>query len=139
MNIAKAARATGLTPDTIRFYERKGVLPAPARRTNGYREYNAEHLASLRLARGLREMELPLDGVAEIVRVAHDATCGDVRKALAESMEETLGQIDERIRKLRRTRQRLEAMLTGIRGMGARSKRVPGLTPCACVKLIDQV
>ena len=137
MNIAEAARQTGLTVDTIRYYERRGVLPKPPRRANRYRYYDDEHIASLRLAHGLRELELPLEKMAGIVRVAHDATCGDVRQALASSIEESVAQIDERVRKLRRTRERLGTILDGVRSMSDRSRRVPGLAPCPCVRLVD--
>lgn len=136
MNIAKAARESGLTVDTIRYYERRGVLPRPARRANGYRDYDEEHLTALRLAHGLRELELPLDHVAEIVRVAHDATCGDVRQALAARIDAAMNEIDGRIEKLRATRERLRAISEGVRSMSARTGRVPGLKPCACVRMV---
>ena len=138
MNIQQAARETGLTADTIRYYERRGVLPPPVRSKNGYRDYGEPHLASLRLARGLRELELPLDQVALIVGVAHDAFCGDVRRALERSIQETLVQIDERIEKLEHTRTRLRAIRKGIRSMAPESERVPGITPCACVQLVRE-
>lgn len=96
MNIAQAARETGLSIDTIRYYERRGVLPPPVRRPNRYRDYDAQHLAALKLAHGLRELELPLDHVADIVRVAHDATCGDVRETLITSIEESVVEIEAR-------------------------------------------
>ncbi len=136
MNILQAARETGLTPDTIRYYERRGVLPPPVRSKNGYRDYTEPHLASLRLARGLRELELPLDEVALIVGVAHDAFCGDVRRALEGSIRNTLVQIDERIEKLEHARARLKAIRKGIRSMNPESEQVPGLAPCDCVRLV---
>ena len=61
MNIQKAAEASGLTADTIRFYEREGVVPPAPRRENGYREYTSEHVAVLRLARGLRDLPVTCD------------------------------------------------------------------------------
>jgi DNA-binding transcriptional MerR regulator len=137
MNIAEAARESGLSTDTIRYYERRGVLPPPNRRANRYRDYDETHVAALKLAHGLRELELPLDQVAGIVRVAHDATCGDVRHTLLASMEGTISRVDKRLAQLRRTRQRLRAIAKGVRSMNARSRRVPGLTPCACVRLVD--
>lgn len=138
MNIQQAARETGLTPDTIRYYERRGVLPPPVRSKNGYRDYSEPHLASLRLARGLRELELPLERVGLIVGVAHDAYCGDVRRALEGSVRDTLVQIDERIDQLQHTRTRLRAIRKGIRSMTPESERVPGITPCACVQLVGE-
>ncbi len=60
MNIQEAAHRSGLSADTIRFYERKGVLPRPPRGANGYRQYTEEHVATLEFARGLRDLNLPL-------------------------------------------------------------------------------
>ncbi len=60
MNIREAAATSGLSADTIRFYEKKGVLPRPPRRDNGYRSYTDEHVATLRLARGLKDLGLGL-------------------------------------------------------------------------------
>ncbi len=70
MNIRQAANASSLTPDTIRFYEKKGILPHPPRLASGYRHYAEEHVSTLRLANGLREFELPLAEVAPILSVA---------------------------------------------------------------------
>ena len=136
MNILQAARETGLTPDTIRYYERRGVLPPAVRTKNGYRDYAEPHLASLRLAGGLRDLELPLDQVALIVGVAHDASCGDVRRALDASIRQTLAQIEARIDQLRRTHSRLMGVRQGVRSMKPNSERVPGITPCECARLI---
>jgi MerR family copper efflux transcriptional regulator len=138
MNISDAARASGLTIDTIRYYERRGVLPRPVRRANGYRDYDEAHLAALRLAHGLRDLEMPLDDVRVIVQVAHDARCGDVREALAAKIDEEIDGIEERIRKLRRTREQLRVILDGVRSMSARELRVPGLAPCACLRIVDE-
>jgi MerR family copper efflux transcriptional regulator len=138
MNIASAARESGLTTDTIRYYERSGVLPRPTRRPNGYRDYDEAHVAALKLAHGLREVEMPLDEVREIVRVAHDATCGDVRQALSGKIEGSITEIEGRIRKLRQTRARLSAILEGVRSMGSRGRRIPGLAPCPCVRIVGE-
>lgn len=137
MQIAEAARQSGLSTDTIRYYERIGVLPPSVRRSNDYRDYDETHLAALKLAHGLRELELPLGQIAAIVRAAHDATCGDVRQALVASIDESVKRIDERTAQLRRTRRRLRTLAKAVDSMSARSRRVPGLTPCGCVRLVD--
>ncbi len=69
MNIQEAAEASGLSADTIRFYERKRVLPRPPRAANGYRAYTEEHLATLRLTKSLRDLGLPLSEIGSIVAV----------------------------------------------------------------------
>lgn len=135
MNIQKAAEASGLTADTIRFYEREGVVPPAPRRENGYREYTSEHVAVLRLARGLRDLGAPLTDVATILPVAHDGTCGDLREALIGTLAEVLSGITTRIEDLGRTRGELTAILDGLREMEPTDIRVPGLDGCRCVEL----
>lgn len=56
MRIGELAKATGTKAETIRYYEREGILPAADRTTGNYRDYSNEHLATLsfvRRARGL--------------------------------------------------------------------------------------
>ena len=138
MNIQQASRASGLTADTIRFYEKKGVLPAPPRRANGYREYTDEHIVTLRLAKGLRDLGLPLSDVGAILPVAHDGACGDLRGALTETLTEALAEFERRIGELVQTRDHVASILDGLRKMQPRDSRVPGMTPCRCVQLVSE-
>ena len=135
MNIQKAAEASGLTADTIRFYEKEGVVPPAPRRENGYREYTDEHVAVLRLARGLRDLGAPLTDVATILPVAHDGTCGDLREALVGTLTGVLSGITARIDDLGRTRQELTVILDGLSEMEPADSRIPGLDGCRCVEL----
>ena len=136
MQIQEAAQLSGLSADAIRFYERRGVLPRPPRQPNGYREYTSDHVAILRLARGLRELGLSLAEIALILPVAHEGTCGELRGRLSERLSETLGEIDVRMRELGQTRERLTEVLEGLHRMRPADRRVPGMTACACVQLI---
>ncbi len=135
MNIQKAAEASGLTADTIRFYEKEGVVPPAPRRENGYREYTDEHVAVLRLARGLRDLGAPLTDVATILPVAHDGTCGDLREALVGTLTGVLSGVTARIEDLRRTSREVTVILDGLREMKPADNRVPGLSGCRCVEL----
>jgi DNA-binding transcriptional MerR regulator len=136
MNIHEAAQASGLTQDTIRFYERKGVLPAPPRQSNGYRHYTDEHVRTLRLAKGLRELGLPLSDVAPILRVAHDGTCREVRESMTRTFRHALSDVDARIEELERARDHLSQLLGGLRSMRPRDVAVPGVQPCECVRMV---
>jgi DNA-binding transcriptional MerR regulator len=136
MNIKRAAEASGLEADTIRYYERSGVLPVPPRRPNGYRDYSQEHLATLQLVRGLRHLGLSLDEMRRIAAVAHDATCGELRSALIEEMEDVADETARRIRELELTLTHVQRLLAGLRRMRPRERLVPGATPCRCVTLV---
>ena len=138
MNIGAAADASSLTPDTIRFYEKKGILPRPPRLASGYRHYTEEHVATLRLAKGLRELELPLAEVAPILSVAHDGTCGEVRESMTKTFTKTLKDLDVRIEELEQARDHLGGLLRGLRKMRRKDITVPGVEACECVRLVAE-
>ncbi|MBX3611292.1 MAG: MerR family transcriptional regulator [Hydrogenophaga sp.] len=59
MRIKELAQATGVDVETIRYYEKQGLLPAPARQDNGYRDYADEHLERLAFVRHCRALDAP--------------------------------------------------------------------------------
>lgn len=136
MNIQEAAAASGLTPDTIRFYERKGALPGPPRQANGYRNYTDGHVRTLRLARGLRHLGVPLEAVKPMIALAHSGTCGDVRGDLTRALEETLAETERRLGDLVQVRDHLTLILGGLMSMQPASTAVPGMAPCECIRLV---
>ncbi len=138
MNIGEAANASSLTPDTIRFYEKKGVLPRPPRLASGYRHYTEEHVSTLRLAKGLRELELPLAEVGPILAIAHDGTCGEIRESMTSTFAKTLRDLDARIEELEQARDHLSSLLQGLRKMGRWDVSVPGVEACECVRLVAE-
>ncbi len=97
--IGTAARMSGVAVETIRFYERAGVLPPAARSASGRRLYDAEAVARLRFVRRCRDLGISLDGVRTLMTLADDRrACGDV-KAIG---EHHLSAIRARIASLRR-------------------------------------
>jgi MerR family transcriptional regulator, Zn(II)-responsive regulator of zntA len=80
------ARLAGVSPDTLRHYESKGLLPRALRSANGYREYPAEALARVGLVRRAVALGFTLDELARVIKVrdAGGAPCHEVR-ALAAS------------------------------------------------------
>ena len=60
MKISELSRATGVDVDTIRYYEKSGLLPPPARQANGYRHYGDAHLERLAFVRHCRALDMPL-------------------------------------------------------------------------------
>ena len=136
MHISEAAHATGLTMDTIRYYERRGIVPAPVRLANGYRDYTDTHVATLLFARGLRDLALPLPLVASLVRLAHDARCEDLRVAMLSSVDATILELETRLQAFRHTRRELRKLRSGLAGMTPRQVRIPGVTRCECVQLV---
>ena len=136
MNIQDAAKVSGLSPDTIRFYEKKGVLPRPPRQANRYREYTGEHVAVLRLASGLRQLGVPLAEVPPILDVAHSGVCGDIRGRLLATLTGVLSDVDTQIDGLMSTRHDLTHLLEGLQAMQPDQLAVPGTEACPCVEMI---
>lgn len=69
MQIKALAQATGVEVETIRFYEKQGLLPKPLRKDNGYRDYGASHLEQLSFIRHCRALDMPLADVARLLAV----------------------------------------------------------------------
>ncbi len=137
MNIQEAVAESGLTADTIRFYERKGVLPRPPRQANGYRNYTADHVRTLRLAKGLRHLAVPLEAVAPMIAVAHSGSCGEVRGDLAGALSEALAETEHRLTDLIHVRDHLRLILSGLTSMRPADTAVPGMAPCECIQLVS--
>ena len=80
MQIKELARATGVDIETIRFYEKQGLWPEPARRGNGYRDYAPLHLERLAFIRHCRALDIPLPDVRRLLDAmdAPQAACVDV-------------------------------------------------------------
>lgn len=116
LSAGRLAKAAGVSTDTLRHYERKGVLPAPRRAPNGYRRYPPDSLERVRLVRRALAVGFTLGELAEIL-AARDrgaAPCRRVRRlaagkladverrltelaALRDELRATLGEWDERL------------------------------------------
>ena len=84
MKISELGRATGVDAETIRYYEKEGLLPPPAREANGYRSYGQAHLERLAFIRHCRALDIPL---AEIQRL--EGELAEAEKAAARVAELT--------------------------------------------------
>lgn len=67
MRIKDLAQATGVDVETIRYYEKQGLLSAPARQDNGYRDYRDSHLEQLAFIRHCRALEIPLADIRRLL------------------------------------------------------------------------
>jgi len=97
MRIGTLAEQLGTTPHAIRFYERRGLLPAPGRSTNRYRDYDEADAERLRLLIGLRQLDIPLDQAAELASMCAAGRCDEVsdelRAVLAEKRQELVRRV----------------------------------------------
>src|SRR5262245_48090409 len=121
MKIGEVASEADVTVDTVRFYERRGVLPAAQRRPSGYREYSTSTVERIRTARELQALGFTLDEVIDALR-AHDsgtATCDTELWRL----EAAIDRIDAKMAELRRTRRSITATLKECRAGRCRFAR----------------
>ena len=72
MKIGEVAAEAEVSVDTVRFYERRGVLPTPRRRPSGYREYPTSTVERIHMARALQHLGFTLDEIIETLH-AHDS------------------------------------------------------------------
>lgn len=110
MQIGELARAADCRVVTIRYYERVGILPVPARAENNYRMYGAPHLRRLRFVRRTRELGFSLDEVRTLLTLIDSGgyTCEDIQRVAQRHLDE----VRTRLRDL----QRMEATLAGLVG-----------------------
>jgi Cd(II)/Pb(II)-responsive transcriptional regulator len=110
VKIGELAKSTGIPVETIRYYEKIGLLPEPARDSSGYRAYQHAHLDRLLFIKRCRNLDMAQDEIRELIRLADqpEADCSEVDALLARhldhvrerlnelaSLEETLVQLQE--------------------------------------------
>ena len=111
MKIGELAAATDTPVETIRFYEREGLIPEPARTESNYRTYSPAHTQRLGFIRQCRSLDMALDEIRVLLRFRDEPleNCGEVNKVLDEHIEH----VTQRLRELRS----LEAQLRELRAL----------------------
>ncbi|RMG66911.1 MAG: Zn(2+)-responsive transcriptional regulator [Calditrichaeota bacterium] len=111
--IGKLAARAGVNIDTIRFYERQGLMPEPRRRESGYRLYSDEDLKRLRFILRAKELGFTLREIRDLLelRVDGETGCEDVRR----QAEAKIALIDQKIARLRQVREALSRLAQACR------------------------
>ncbi len=118
MTIGKAARAAGVGVETIRFYERKGLIEQPPRPAlGGFRVYPADTVRRVRFIRQGQELGFSLRQIGELMSLKADPAtdCSDVRRRAQAKLEE----VDEKLARLTRIRAALTELIAAGPGRGA--------------------
>jgi DNA-binding transcriptional MerR regulator len=108
LTIGEAARRTGVSAKTIRYYESIGLLPRPARQSNGYRRYGMADINRLMLLRHVRLLGVPLSIAKPLIEDTPHARCIEVQQELSKLVQERLTALDQEIAQLRVFRADLE-------------------------------
>jgi MerR family transcriptional regulator, copper efflux regulator len=129
LSIGQLARRAGVRVDTVRFYERKGLLPAAERQASGYRVFPAASERRLRFVRHAKELGFTLDEIRELLalRVDRRRTCADVRAVAFVKLNE----IEAKLERLERIRGALTTLAESCTGHGPTSA-------CPLLEALDQ-
>ena len=129
LTIGQLARAAEVGVETIRFYERKGLLAQPPRRRSGYRQYPHEAVQRVRFIRRAKELGFTLNEIRELLslRVDPERTCADVRSMAREKK----AAIDTKVAELDRMRRALDRLARVCQGAGPTSE-------CPILELLEQ-
>lgn len=108
LTIGGLARSAGVGVETVRFYERKGLLPEPPRSPSGYRQYPPDTVERLRFIRRAQDLGFALSQIADLLelRVDEVAACGTVEAQAREKLALVAGKMKE-LRRIRRSLNRL--------------------------------
>jgi MerR family transcriptional regulator, copper efflux regulator len=116
LSIGEVARRVGIGVETVRFYERQGLISDPARSLSGYRQYDEETVARLLFIRQAKELGFTLNEIKELLSLRFDPTssCADV-KGRAEAK---IADVEEKIRTLQRIKKALVRLTEACSGDG---------------------
>jgi len=108
MKIGALAETTGTPVETIRFYEREGLLPPPARADNNYRMYLPAHVERLAFIRQCRNLDMALDEIRALIALRESPAqdCGEINALL----DAHIGHVAHRIRELKMLEKDLKAL-----------------------------
>jgi MerR family copper efflux transcriptional regulator len=116
LTIGKVARNAGIGVETVRFYEREGLIEPPERRESGYRQYREEVVDRLRFIRRAKELGFTLREIRELLslRLDAEASCADVKL----KAETKVADIESRIRTLEQMKHALVKLAEACAGTG---------------------
>jgi MerR family transcriptional regulator, copper efflux regulator len=120
LTIGRLAERAGVGVETIRFYERRGLIPEPRRTASGYRQYPSGEVSRLRFIRRAQELGFSLAEIRELLSLRLDSAsdCSAVR----ERAERKIETIDAKIRDLRRVKNALAELRDVCAGQGPASE-----------------
>ncbi len=119
MTIGKIAAESRVNIQTVRYYERRGLLPTPQRTPAGYRKYSRDVVLRIRFIKRAQELGFTREEIAELLalRVRHGEACGEVsRRAKVK-----IAVVQQKLRELERLKRALERLVEACRRRGSTS------------------
>lgn len=117
LTIGKVAKQASVGIETIRFYEREGLIAEPPRRESGYRQYPPETVDRVRFIKRAKELGFSLKEIKDLLalRIAPGTTCGQIKKRAQAKIVD----IEEKMRTLERMKRALTKLTLACNGRGS--------------------
>jgi len=129
MKIGELSKRTGVSIDTLRYYEKRGLIPKPVRSASGYRQYSKHDATRLKFIVQAKELGFTLDETGQLLALRRDGrACTEVR-SVAESKAQ---EIDVKIQKLSHMRQTLLEL-------AAQCENSADDDPCPILKSLEEL
>jgi DNA-binding transcriptional MerR regulator len=150
VQIGVIAARTGVTVETLRYYEKRGLVRPIARRGSGYREYGADSVRVVLFIKRAQALGFSLTEVEELVRLRERAWAGDAPRVLRDAAVSKVEDIDHRIRQLSALRDALAELVSAcdaacpVEPQGSNCECEPspgavGALPCPLIEALDPV
>lgn len=108
-SIGQVAKQSGISVETIRYYEKEGLLKEPERKESGYRQYKQEAIARLSFIQQAKELGFSLKEIGELLSIRADENnlCKEVKQLAQEKLED----IENKLKLLQRMRKSLKKLV----------------------------
>ena len=116
LTIGHLAERAGVGIDTVRYYERAGLLPKPPRRASGYRDYPADSVQRLHFIRRAKDLGFTLTEIGELLALSQRGDVPEIREAARHK----LSLVEHKLAELQRVRDGLRALIDACPGHGPR-------------------
>lgn len=128
ITIGELARAADVGVQTIRYYERRGLLQEPPRTTSGYRQYSSDTVAHVKFIRRAQDLGFSLNEIIELIslKIEENTDCGDIRTVAISKIND----IDEKISTLLKIKEALTKVVEVCPGEGP-------LTDCPILEVME--
>ena len=120
LTIGRLAKRCDVNIETVRYYERRGLIPPPPRRESGYRQFSEEAVARIRLIKQSQEVGFTLKEISELLalRVDPQTTCADIKRRT----EGKISEVEKKIQALNRMKKALVKLRATCSGLGPTSE-----------------
>ena len=120
LTTGEVADQANVNVQTVRYYERRGLIPEPPRSSGGFRQYSPDHVSRIRFIKRAQELGFTLEEANELLqlRVTPEADRADVRAVAGDKIDE----VEDKIRDLRRIRDTLGHLVEACEGHGSTSE-----------------